>query len=128
MNNQYISLFKEICNMTSILAEQVMDVDKKNNDEHGYETAQTMRDDYNSLTDRLADKNFSIDSLKKEDYLKILAGAMIVSSNMQDRINIQQKVVDSYKMMLIPKLDRVINEGADESSLKNVVKECFLDE
>jgi len=87
-----------------------------------------MRDDYNSLTDRLADENFNIDSLKKEDYLKILAGAMIVSSNMQDRINIQQKVVDSYKMMLIPKLDRVINEGADETSLKNVVKECFLDE
>ena len=88
MNKQYIDLFKEICNMTSILAEQVMDVDKINNDTKGYETAQLMRDDYAGLYDRLRAEDFNVTTLNKNDYIKLLAGAMVVTSNMEDRLAI----------------------------------------
>jgi len=37
--NQYITLFKEICSSAEILAEQVMELDQKNNDVEGYNVA-----------------------------------------------------------------------------------------
>lgn len=129
MNKQYIDLFKEVSNMASILAEQVMDFDNANNDIKGYDTAKIMRDDYVELYDKLRDDNFTLDMLAKEDYIKLLAAAMIVVSNMEDRLAIQQKAITGYKTILMPKLDEIVTEGKDleGETFNTFVEECLTD-
>lgn len=46
MDESYKSLFIELCRSAQVLAEQVMDYDKKQEDSKGYETAESMRNDY----------------------------------------------------------------------------------
>lgn len=130
MNKQYIELFKEVSNMASILAEQVMDFDKANNDDQGYSTASVMRDDYAELYDKLRDDAFDIKTLTKNDYIKLLAAAMIVASNIEDRITIQQKAVTGYRTILMPKLDQLITDGKEleGDAFNALVEECFKDE
>ena len=58
MNNNYITLFREIAHNCEILSEQVMELDRKNNDEKGLNTATIMRNDYAKLYDRLKAEDF----------------------------------------------------------------------
>lgn len=127
MTNQYITLFKEVSNMASILAEQVMDYDKEHNDDAGYKTAQTMRNDYNVLYDKMRADDFNIESLTKNDYIKLLAGAMIVVNNLEERLEIQKRAINGYRTLLIPKLDHIVQENVDGENLTALVKECFRD-
>lgn len=118
--NQYKELFAQICKTTRSLAEQVADYDTTNHDEKGANAALVMRDDF----DHLAEKITNNEQLDKNDYVKLLLGSMVVSNNLQDRKDMLEKALNNYKIDVIPKLERVVNESTDQT-LKELVDELF---
>lgn len=120
MDKRYVELFKELAKATAVSAEQVMDYDRAKNDEEGLKTAQTMRDDYNALHDKINDGS----ELEKTDFAKLLVGAMIVVNQIQDRLATLQKAMSGYQTDLIPKLNKII-EAETEDEVKKLATEEF---
>ena len=125
MNYNYITLFREIAHNCEILAEQVMELDKKNNDEQGLKTAEIMRDDYSQLYDRLRVDGFDPATLTRADYLKLLAATYITMNNLEDKIKVLQKAVSGYKVDLLPKLQRVAEETETDEEVRELVEKIF---
>ena len=124
MDKKYIELFIELAKATAVAAEQVMDYDKAKNDEDGFKTAQTMRDDYTALLGKLKDNP----ELDKADFAKLLVGALITVNQIQDRITALQKGLAGYQTDLIPKLNKVIDAESDEDARKIANEEFNIKE
>lgn len=121
MNDKYVKLFEEIARATSVLSEQVMEYDRTKKDEKGEQTAQTMRDDFTKLYDRI--KNGEV--LGRADFAKLLVGSFIMMRNIEDRIEAQQKALSGYKDDVIPKLDKVVNKSEDDEGARKIADEIF---
>ena len=115
MHKKYIKLFEEIAHATEVAAEQVMEYNKSKNDDKGFETAQTMRDDFSALYDKIRDENFD-GVLTKAEYAKLLVGCYVVVGNIQDRVEALRKAVAGYQSDLVPKLSKVIEADSDEEA------------
>lgn len=120
MDKKYVELFKELAKATAVSAEQVMDYDRAKNDEEGLKAAQTMRDDYNALHDKINDGT----ELGKTDFAMLLVGAMVTANQIQDRVTALQKAIAGYQTDLIPKLNKVI-EAETEDEVKKLAIEKF---
>ena len=125
MHQKYVNLFKELTHATEVLAEQVMEYDKKKNDQKGAETAQTMRDDFVKLYDKIRAEDFSASTLTKAEYAKVLVAAMIIVNNLETRITNEQNAVKGYKETVIPKLERIIDECDSDEVAQKLAEELF---
>ena len=112
MDKRYIELFTLIAQTAANLAEQVMKEHKKNNEEKGYQTAEIMRNDFLNLHDKLG----TDEVLNKADYARLLVGAIIVTNQLGARIKSEQKVLQGYKIDIIPKLDQINNADASKTT------------
>ena len=121
MNEKYITVFKQMCQTVSILAEQVMDYNKKNNNDKGYETAEKMRNMYMALEDKFVNG----DELSRVDFVQLITVSYIVMNNIQTRIENEQKALEGYKVDLLPKLSRIMNETSDDESARKLAEELF---
>ena len=122
MDDSYKSLFIELSRSAQILAEQVMDYDKKNNDTKGYKTAEAMRNDYQRVEDSLKEGT----ALGYNEYVQLLAAGYIIINNLQDKVTEYQKAINGYKTVVIPKLSRIMEEGKDNPEVFNkLVNELF---
>ena len=110
MDSKYLELFTLIAQQIANLAEQVMNDHQDKGETKEQETAQTMRDDYLDLHDKLT----SNQELNKADYARILVGAIIIANQLTARIQNEQKALDGYKLDIIPKLDQINNTEYDE--------------
>ena len=110
MDSRYLELFTLIAQQIANLAEQVMNDHQDKGESKEQETAQTMRDDYLNLHDKLT----SNQELNKADYARILVGAIIITNQLTTRIQNEQKALDGYKLDIIPKLDQINNTNSDE--------------
>ena len=119
MDKKYTELFTLISQSVSNLAEQVMNNHQENGEDKQQETAQTMRDDYLNLHDKLVNG----EELNKADFARLLVGAIIVTNQLDARIKNEQKALDGYKIDIIPKLDRINNAQAEEVS--SLAEELF---
>lgn len=119
MDKRYVELFTLIAQTTANLAERVMEEHKKNNEEKGYQTAETMRNDFLSLHDKLG----TDETLDKADYARLLVGAIIITNQLDARIKSEQKALQGYKIDIIPKLDQINN--ADASEVVNLAENLF---
>lgn len=124
MHSKYIDLFKEIARTTSISAEQVMDYDKQKNDDKGYEAAQTLRDDFNVLYDKLRDKDFD-GKLEKADFARLLVGVLIIVNQLNDRLNALKKAMSGYQTDVIPKLQEIIDKAESDEDAMKLAEEKF---
>ena len=125
MDNKYLILFREIARTTEVLAERVMAYDKEKNDEKGEQTAQTMRDDFAKLHDKLSASNLDTNSISRMEWAKILVGAMVISNNLSEEIEQRKKALSGYKIDLIPKLNRIINETKTDEEAITLANELF---
>lgn len=125
MDKKYIQLFKELCKTMILLAEQVMDYNHSQKDNKGEETAQIMRDDYQKLYDRIEAKDFDSNSLQRADFAKLLVGAVVVMQNLEEQVKQRQKAIQGYKIDLIPKLEKVVNETETTEEALEKAKEIF---
>lgn len=112
MDKRYTELFVLIAQTTANLAERVMEEHKKNGEDKGYQTAETMRNDYLDLHDKLD----SDEVLNKADYARLLVGAVIVTNQLEARIKNEQKALQGYKIDIIPKLDQINSAEAAETA------------
>lgn len=112
MDKRYVELFTLIAQTTANIAEQVMEEHKKNNEEKGYQTAETMRNDFLDLHDKLG----TDEVLNKADYARLLVGTIIVTNQLDARIKSEQKALQGYKIDIIPKLDQINNADASETT------------
>ena len=110
MDSRYLELFTLIAQQIANLAEQVMNDHQDKGETKEQETAQTMRDDYLNLHDKLTTNQ----ELNKADYARILVGAIIVANQLDARIKNEQKALDGYKLDIIPKLDQINNAEYDD--------------
>lgn len=118
MDNKYLTLFREIARNTEIMAERVMAYDKEKKDDKGEKTAQAMRDDFAKLHDKFAAKDFNPDTITRSEWAKILVGAMVISNNLEEEIKKIKNAQRGYKIDLIPKLNRIMEETeTDEEAL-----------
>lgn len=124
MHKKYIELFKELSHATEVAAEQVMEYDKGKNDEKGYETAETLRNDFSVLYDKIKDSTFD-GKLTKADYARLLVGTYIVVGNLQDRISALQKAIAGYQTDVVPKLSKVV-DAADDDAARALAEELFV--
>lgn len=125
MDNKYLILFREIARTTEVLAERVMAYDKEKKDEKGEQTAQTMRDDFAKLHDKLSASNLDTNSISRMEWAKILVGAMVISNNLSEEIEQRKKALSGYKIDLIPKLNRIINETKTDEEAITLANELF---
>ena len=123
MDKKYIELFTLLSRAMENIAEQVMDEHRKNEEMQQYKTAQTMRDDYAKLTDKLDAPNFQIEDLKKADYARLLVGTTVLINQIQNKIERDKQALQGYKLDILPKLDRINN--TDESEVLTLAKELF---
>lgn len=122
MNKMYTQLFLEIAKSTELLAERVMELDHKNNDLKGEATAKIMRDDFSALKEKLQSDGTV---LSRSEWIKLLSGAMIVSNNIEDQIKTLQKANSGYKLNIIPKLNRIMNETETDEGAQTLANELF---
>ena len=125
MDKTYIKLFTELAHTTELLSEQVMELNKQKNDERGLKTANTMRQDYSKLYDKLRDANFDYTTLERNEFAKLLVGAIITAQQIENRIKAEQTALNGYKIDIIPKLERVVNETEDTPGALALAKEIF---
>ena len=122
MDKKYITLFKELAQATAASAETVMDYDREKGDQKGLDTATIMRDDYQALADSL-DEEYQIN---KADTAKLLVGAMIMTNQLQDRINALKKAITGYQTDVIPKLQKIVDEAKNDEEAMKMVNELFI--
>lgn len=125
MDTKYIKLFSQLAHTIEVLSEQVMDLNQKKQDKKGVETAQTMRDDYQKLYDKMRAENFNPESLDKKDYAKLLVGAIIVVQQVENKIAAEQKALQGYKIDVVPKLERLVYEIQDDDERMKLSAELF---
>lgn len=119
MDKRYIELFTLIAQTTANLAEQVMEEHEKNGEEKGRQTAETMRNDFLNLHDKLG----TDEVLNKADYARLLVGAIIVTNQLNARIENEQKALQGYKIDIIPKLDQINN--AETTDITELAESLF---
>ena len=122
MDKKYLQLFTELAHAVETLSEQVMEYDRQKNDEKGEKTAQSMRDDYAELYDKLRNGNVV---LTKSEYAKLLVAAYIVVNNVEDRIKGERKAIEGYKIDIIPKLSRINDETTNDADASALAEEIF---
>ncbi len=123
MDKSYIDLFKVLAQSTVASAEQVMDYDREKGDEAGLKTATTMRDDFQELTDRLDNAEYT---LTKSDAAKLLVGAMIMVNQLQDRMKALKTSLAGYQTDLIPKLQKIVDEAKDDTEANEMADKNFI--
>ena len=124
MDKRYVTLFKDLAQATAASAEAVMDYDREKGDEKGLETATTMRDDFQTLTDRINEGGETY-NMNKSDAARLLIGAMIQVNQLQDRINNLKKAMTGYQTDVIPKLQEIVDAENDEAASK-IADEKFI--
>ena len=125
MDKKYVTLFKSLAQATAASAETVMDYDHEKGDEKGFETAKTMRDDFQALAE-------SIDNLGEEyqinrsDIARLLVGAMIQVNQLQTRIENLKKAMTGYQTDVIPKLQEVLDNAKTDEEASKLANEKFI--
>lgn len=125
MHPKYVELFKEIAHTTEVLAEQVMEYDRTKSDADGEKTAETMRNDFGAIYNKMSAKDFSPDSLTKSEFIRLMVGTLIVINNIENRITNERKAIDNYKAEILPKLERVINECENDEAAVTLANDLF---
>ena len=123
MDKKYLQLFSELAHAVEVLSEQVMEYDRQKNDTKGEQTAQSMRNDYANLYDKL--RNNTEAQITKSDYAKLLVAAYIVVNNIEDRIKGERKAAEGYKIDIIPKLSRINDETTNDTEASALAEEIF---
>ena len=125
MDKKYITLFKDLAQVTATSAETVMDYNRQQGDDKGLKTAQIMRDDFQSLTETIKDAGDAY-VLTQPDAARLLVGAMVVVNQLQDKVNALRKAITGYQTDVIPKLQRIVDEAGSDNELAKKIVHKFV--
>ena len=115
MDKKYLTLFREMAQATAALAEAVVEHDRENNDEEGLKNAETMRDNFQSLSDSLKEAGDSY-KLTKSDAAHLLIASTIQVSQLQNKIDALKVAMTGYDTDVIPKLSEIVEASSDDEA------------
>lgn len=125
MDKSYITLFTELAHATEVLSEKVLELNKEKNNEKGINAASTMREDYANLYDQMRAEDFDPTALGRKEYAKFLVGAIIMAQQLEKQIERLKTSLSGYKIDIIPKLERIVNETKTDDESKALAEELF---
>lgn len=125
MTDKYIILFKELAKNAELIAEQVADLNKKNNNNKGEETAFIMRNDFAKLADKINSKDFSPKDLTKAEYSRLFVAAFVYTNNLRTQMENFRKALQGYEVDLVPKLNRIITECKTDEEVNELAEKLF---
>ena len=125
MDKAYVTLFTELAHATEVLSEKVLELNTENKDEKGINAAQTMRADYAELYDKMRAKDFDYSTLGRKEYAKFLVGAIIMAQQLDKQIANLKTSLQGYKIDVIPKLERIVNETKTDEESRALAEELF---
>ena len=125
MNKKYITLFENLARATAVSAETVMDYNHEQGDTKGFETAKIMRDDYQALTDKIAElqENYK---MNRSDAARLCVGAMIIVNQLQDKIESLKKALTGYQTDIIPKLQEIVDNTTTDDEVAEKAEATFV--
>ena len=126
MDKQYLKLFIELSQAMEALAEEVrnLNIDKGKEDEAA--NADTLRDSFVALSNKLTASDFN-GELTRAEYARLLIGAIVIQRHIEARIQKLNTGLKGYKVDIVPKLERILNETTNEDNekLQTLAKELF---
>lgn len=125
MDKSYLDLFKELAYSIESLAESLLELNNSNDDIKGVEGARIMKKDFSELYDRLRAKDFNDTSITRNDFAKLLVSSLIMSQQIEKRIGEQQRVLKNYKNIVIPRLQRILNESKNNEEAQEIAQKVF---
>lgn len=125
MDKKYVTLFQELAQATAVTSETVMDYDRQKGDDKGLETATSMRNDFQELTDRIKAAGDEYIPTKN-DAAKLLVAAMIQANQIQTRIENLQKAMAGYQTDVVPKLQEIVDNAKDDDDARKIANEEFI--
>jgi gas vesicle protein len=125
MDKKYTILFRDLAQATAAAAEQVMDYDSQNHDEKGFETAKTMRDDFQALAESI-DNLHEDYQINKGDIARLLIAAMIQVNQLQSRSENIKKAMAGFQTDVIPKLQEILDNAKDDEDAAKMANEKFI--
>jgi hypothetical protein len=125
MDNKYVELFKQLARSTAVSAEQVMEYDREKGDDKGLAAAETMRNDYEKLTETIevADDEYVPN---KAEVAKLLVATMVQMSQVRDRMIALNKALKGYQEDLVPKLQEILDNANDDEEAREMANEKFI--
>nr|DAG71525.1 MAG TPA: hypothetical protein [Caudoviricetes sp.] len=82
------------------MAEQSMEIAKKQDNKESYLNAQSMRKTFQDITDSIKDGQ----DLTSSDYLYLFMSATLIAEHLKKEISKKQVVVDEYENHILPQL------------------------
>ena len=122
MNEKYKTLFALIAQNMENIAERAMEDDKAKNDMQAYKTAKEMRSKYARLHDLLTSKTVEYIPVKN-DIIDLYIGANIVAQQIEARIRREQTAIQGYRLDLIPKLEKAMNNEDEIEKIFTIQEE-----
>ena len=83
-----------------------------------------MRDDFNALYDKINNKDFD-GNLSKIDFTQLTVGSLIISSQLNDRINSLKKALAGYQTEIIPQLQEIVEKAENDEEAMKIADEKF---
>lgn len=125
MDKKYVELFKQLARSTAVSAEQVMEYDREKGDDKGLAAAETMRNDYEKLTETI---EIAGDEYvpNKAEVAKLLVATMIQMSQVRDRMIALNKALKGYQEDLVPKLQEILDNANDDEEAIEMANEKFI--
>ena len=122
---KYKTLFTEIAKSITVLSENVMEYERKNNT--GKElSSEKIRNEFQKLWDKLSNETIEVSDLTKEDYYYLIIGATIISEQIKNDIEKKKAALNAYSNNLLPTLKKIIEDGPeDQDELKKYIEKTF---
>jgi hypothetical protein len=122
MNKDYLKLFLELSHSIEAITEKAIEEEKEAKDDKAFKAAISMRKIYMELTNKLQSKNPTLD---RSDYGALLIGAGIMLKNLEEKKAVLDKAISGYKIMLLPKLNRILNETNNDVDAVKLAEKLF---
>ena len=124
MDKKYIELFRNLAQATAVSAEQVMDYNKQQNDEKGFETAEIMRNDYQELFDKLSsDAEYA---MTKTDAARLLIAATVQVNQLETNIEALKKAKVGYETKVMPILKEILDGSENDEVAASLANTKFI--
>ena len=123
MDEKYIKLFIELAHSLELLTERAMEEEKDSGDTENLKTAILMRKNYMEIYDKMR-KN-GIDQLTIKDFAHLYVASGILVNQLESKKKTIEKAIQGYKIDILPKLNRILNETKEDTEAIKLAKELF---
>lgn len=122
MNKDYLKLFLDLSRSIEAITEKAIEEEKEANNDEALKAAISMRKIYMELTNKLQGKEPTLD---RSDYGALFIGAGIMLKNLEEKKAVLDKAISGYKIMLLPRLNRILNETDNDMDAVKLAEELF---